>query len=491
MDFHFLTPKDDDDQPLLVIAAQKDSTYDLSVPAQYSEEVTYYLSTIKFKARFKEYALIVAKDGRKILVAGLGKTEESTQDHLRRVLGFLYKSAVKLELTEELHFIYPSFLDTLALSISWEQLVTETCLLASYQFSKAQNNEIIHVQKIGIEPSKGGNLNDLKVGKILGESTCLARELINIPANELYPESLAAEAKRLSEEYGFTATVHDDLQCEKMGLKALMSVGRAALNKPRLIVLEWNGGEKDEAPIALLGKGVTYDTGGLSIKPTQSMTHMKSDMSGSAIALATMCSISRLKVKKNLVVVIAACENSIDGNAFRPGDIIGSYNGKTIEIGNTDAEGRLTLADAATYAIREKKAAKIIDIATLTGAVKVALGDHRAGVVTNQTELYNKLVASGVKADEFFWQLPIDDEYRDLNKSSVADIKNIGRDGLAGTIAAACFIEAFTEGLPWMHIDIAGTSFFRKDHEYISLGGSARGMRSLHYLIESLFDINL
>ncbi|MGB0429905.1 MAG: leucyl aminopeptidase family protein, partial [Bacteroidia bacterium] len=313
----------------------------------------------------------------------------------------------------------------------------------------------------------------------------IARDLINEPAIDLYPETLANKVEALGKTYGFDVQIFDDNQCQEMQMHALMAVGQASTRKPRLIVMRWIGGSNME-PIALIGKGVTYDTGGLSLKPSNSMLHMKSDMGGAANVIATMCALARMDSNKNVVGIVAAAENAVSGNAYRPGDVIHSMNGKTIEIGNTDAEGRLTLADAITYAIQKEHANTIIDIATLTGAVKVALGDHRAGLVSTDDNLANAMMTSSDKSDEHFWRLPIDDEYRDLNSSEIADIKNIGRDGLAGTITAAAFVESFTENLPWLHIDIAGVCFYRKEHEYISKGGSGRPMRSLYHLVESL-----
>ena len=281
------------------------------------------------------------------------------------------------------------------------------------------------------------------------------------------PEKLAEEAEKLGKEFGFEVEIMDEKEAEKLGMKAFLAVGRASINRPKVIVMRYNGDSESEKRIGLVGKGLTYDTGGLSLKPTSSMLDMKTDMGGAATVIGTMCALGKMKIRRNVTAVVAACENAIGSNAYRPGDIIGSMNGKTIEITNTDAEGRLTLADALTYIIRKENVDEVIDAATLTGAIMVALGDNVTGVFSNSDENYKKLEAAGKYWGEKYWQMPIFEEYRDIIKSDVADLKNsAGR--LAGSITAAKFLEEFIEEKPWMHLDIAGTAFSEKNGKYFN-----------------------
>ena len=298
--------------------------------------------------------------------------------------------------------------------------------------------------------------NDINIieGKELGKIINIVRDLINEPACVITPEKLAEEAEKLGKEFGFEVEIMDEKEAEKLGMKAFLAVGRASINRPKVIVMRYNGDSESEKRIGLVGKGLTYDTGGLSLKPTSSMLDMKTDMGGAATVIGTMCALGKMKIRRNVTAVVAACENAIGSNAYRPGDIIGSMNGKTIEITNTDAEGRLTLADALTYIIRKENVDEVIDAATLTGAIMVALGDNVTGVFSNSDENYKKLEAAGKYWGEKYWQMPIFEEYRDIIKSDVADLKNsAGR--LAGSITAAKFLEEFIEEKPWMHLDSA------------------------------------
>lgn len=327
--------------------------------------------------------------------------------------------------------------------------------------------------------------NDINIieGKELGKIINIVRDLINEPACVITPEKLAEEAEKLGKEFGFEVEIMDEKEAEKLGMKAFLAVGRASINRPKVIVMRYNGDSESEKRIGLVGKGLTYDTGGLSLKPTSSMLDMKTDMGGAATVIGTMCVLGKMKIRRNVTAVVAACENAIGSNAYRPGDIIGSMNGKTIEITNTDAEGRLTLADALTYIIRKENVDEVIDVATLTGAIMVALGDNVTGVFSNSDENYKKLEAAGKYWGEKYWQMPIFEEYRDIIKSDVADLKNsAGR--LAGSITAAKFLEEFIEEKPWMHLDIAGTAFSEKNGKYFKKGATGQVVRTLYSYIK-------
>lgn len=324
---------------------------------------------------------------------------------------------------------------------------------------------------------------DIIEGKELGKIVNIVRDLINEPACVITPEKLAEEAEKLGKEFGFETEILDEKEAEKLGMKAFLAVGRASINRPKVIIMRYKGDAESRKRIGLVGKGLTYDTGGLSLKPTSSMLDMKTDMGGAATIIGTMCALGKMKIKKNVTAVIAACENAIGSNAYRPGDIIGSMNGKTIEITNTDAEGRLTLADALTYIIRKENVDEVIDAATLTGAIMVALGDNVTGVFSNSDENYKKLESAGKYWGEKYWQMPIFEEYKEIIKSDVADLKN-SAGKLAGSITAAKFLQEFIEDKPWMHLDIAGTAFSEKNGKYFKKGATGQVVRTLYSYIK-------
>ena len=317
-------------------------------------------------------------------------------------------------------------------------------------------------------------------GIALAESVMLTRDLVNEPANVIFPESLAHEVKKLGEKYEFEVEIFDEEKIEELKMEAFLSVARAAEKRPKFIIMRHLGDPSNPTEVhGLVGKGLTYDTGGLSLKPSAGMVSMKTDMGGAATVIGAMCAISRMKVKKNIVTVIAACENSIGGNAYRPGDVIGSMGGKTIEIDNTDAEGRLTLADAVHYIINYENVKEVIDVATLTGAVLVALGVSTTGVLANNDDMYNVLEEASEIAGERVWRLPNFPEYKELYKSKIADLKNTGgRNG--GAITAGMFIEEFVGQTPWMHLDIAGASYADSPYGYYVYGGTGQIVRTLY-----------
>ncbi len=325
----------------------------------------------------------------------------------------------------------------------------------------------------------------LEQGSVLAQSVMQTRDLINEPANVIFPETLAERVVSLGATYNFEVEVFEEKKIEELKMDAFLAVARASEKRPRFIVMRYKGDPDNPTVIdGLVGKGLTYDSGGLSLKPSPSMVTMKSDMGGAATVIGTICALARLGVKRNVVAVIAACENSIGGNAYRPGDIIGSMEGKSIEIGNTDAEGRLTLADAVHYVVAKENAREVVDVATLTGAVCVALGGTTTGVVTNREDMYTGLEAASVQAGERVWQLPSYPEYKKLNESKIADIKNAGGPG-AGTISAGLFVGAFVGDTPWMHLDIAGTAYSDAGYGYYTAGGTGQMVRTLFFYYQN------
>jgi len=297
----------------------------------------------------------------------------------------------------------------------------------------------------------------LKRGEAIAAGTTLARECANRPANHCTPSYLAEQAKKLGAAHGLKIEVLDRKACEKLGMGSFLSVAQGSEEPPRFIVARWLGAAKTDAPVVLVGKGITFDTGGISIKPAAGMDEMKFDMGGAASVLGTLRAVAQLRAKVNLVGIIPTCENMPSGRAIKPGDVVTSMSGQTIEILNTDAEGRLILCDALTYAERFKPAV-VVDIATLTGACVVALGHHRSGLFCADDALAAELLAAGETALDPAWRLPLDEEYAEGLKSNFADVANVGsRDG--GAILAAMFLKRFTEKLRWAHLDIAGTAW--------------------------------
>jgi leucyl aminopeptidase len=297
----------------------------------------------------------------------------------------------------------------------------------------------------------------LRTGEAITAGTQLARECANRPANHCTPTHLAEEARKLAKAQGLKVEVLGRKDCEKLGMGSFLAVAQGSEQEPKFIVLRYEGAAKTSAPIVLVGKGITFDTGGISLKPAAEMDEMKYDMGGAASVLGTLAAVSRAKAKVNLIGVIPACENMPSGRAVKPGDVVTSMSGQTIEILNTDAEGRLILCDALTYVERFKPAV-VVDIATLTGACVIALGHHRSGLFSPDDELAAELQAAGDRAIDPAWRMPLDDEYDDALKTHYADMANVGpRAG--GSITAAMFLKRFTAKLRWAHLDIAGTAW--------------------------------
>jgi leucyl aminopeptidase len=304
----------------------------------------------------------------------------------------------------------------------------------------------------------------LRTGEALAEGVTLAREWANRPGNHCTPTHLAEQALALARSHGLKVEVLERKDCQKLGMGSFLAVAQGSEQPPKFIVMRWMGGAKADAPLVLVGKGVTFDTGGISLKPAAEMDEMKFDMGGAASVLGTMAAVARLKAKVNLVGIVVATENMPGGRAVKPGDVVTSMSGQTIEILNTDAEGRLILCDALTYAERFKPAA-VVDIATLTGACVIALGHHRSGLFSPDDALAAELQAAGDAAFDPAWRLPLDDEYDEALKSHFADMGNVGgRAG--GAVTAAMFLKRFAGKLCWAHLDIAGTA---------SKSGAAKG----------------
>jgi len=319
----------------------------------------------------------------------------------------------------------------------------------------------------------------------------LTRDLVSEPPNILYPDSLAKRTRELAK-LGIKVEVLTEPQMKKLGMGALLGVGQGSIRESRMVIMQWNGapkgaGKKAEAPIAFIGKGVTFDTGGISLKPAAGMEDMKWDMGGSAVVIGLMKALAGRKAKVNVVGVVGLVENMPGGNAQRPGDIVTAMDGQTIEVLNTDAEGRLVLADALHYTNTRFNPKFMVNLATLTGAIIISLGNEHAGLFSNNDQLSERLTVAGIDVDEKVWRMPMNDAYDKMIKSDAADMKNIGGRG-AGSITAAQLLQRFVGKTPWAHLDIAGVTWSAKDAPTVPKGGTAFGVRLLNQLVANHYE---
>jgi len=362
--------------------------------------------------------------------------------------------------------------------------------LKSYEFniykSKVEK-KIFSINVIG-NKAKATIQNELRF-KAIEEGTFFARDLVSEPPNVLNPKEYTNRLLKLRK-LGIKVTIYNESQMKKLGMHSLLGVGRGSVNESFLVTLEWNGNKKDKkAPLSFVGKGVCFDTGGISLKPAKFMEEMKYDMAGSAVVAGLIQALATRKAKVNAVGVVGLVENMPGGNAQRPGDIVKAYNGKTIEVLNTDAEGRLVLADALSFTEAKFKPRFMIDLATLTGAIIMALGEEYAGLFSNNDDLSNKIFRVGEKVKEKVWRLPLHNNYDKLINSTIADMQNINYSGGAGSITAAQFLQRFvTSKTPWAHLDIAGMAFSKKAANLNPGGATGFGVRLLNQLIEEHYE---
>ncbi len=425
----------------------------------------------------------------RVVVVGLGKQKELTQDKVRGAVA------------ETCRLLRQRGVDSIATvaqgagiaGISPEkaaQAVTEGALLGVYSFRRHITKEAEHgeIKQLLIVSSDEANIPVLEKGchkgRVLAEATNLARDMVNEPANYMTPTHMAEAAERLASTYGLAIDVLERKQMEELGMGALLGVAQGSRQPPKFIVLRYKGSGSDETDMALIGKGITFDSGGISIKPSAAMDEMKGDMAGGAAVMAAISAIAQLKPKINVMAIVPATENLPGGSALKPGDVLTTMSGKTIEVANTDAEGRLALADALGYA-RKAGVKSIVDVATLTGACIVALGKVCSGAFGNNQELIDKVIAAGDEAGERMWQMPMFDEYKEQIKSEVADIKNIG-GRYAGAITAAQFLAEFAGDTPWVHLDIAGKELSDKERGYRIKGATGVSVRTLVNLVLAL-----
>lgn len=432
-----------------------------------SEELanTYAVDKDHFEGKFGQTYLLhtlgkIPAD--KILIIGFGKKEEFDHNKMREAVA---KSIKKLQQIKAKKAAFD-----FDVNVDYGKSAAIGAMIADYAYDKYKSEKAHHLDEITFARFSE---NDLNEGIIFGEAMKFTRDLANTPAQIATPTKLSEIAKELE---GIETKVFDKEEIARMGMGAYLAVGQGSVQPPKFIHMKYTG-KNVKKKIALIGKGICFDSGGLDIKPAASMLTMKDDMSGAACILGVMRAIAKLKPDMEVHGIIAACENMPSGSSYKPGDILTAKNGKTIEIDNTDAEGRLTLADALCYAC-ELGVDEVIDIATLTGACMVALGTVASGIMGNDEEMINRVIETAKESGETFWQLPMFKEYFDSLRSDIADMKNTGsRNG--GASAAGLFLQQFVKDTKWCHIDIAGTAYIEKPQKEFIAGATGAGVRTL------------
>lgn len=424
-----------------------------------------------------------------ILAVGLGKTKDLSVERVRQFAGTAVKS---IRARGYRHVVLPVLRERgLGDAATVAQALTEGALLGLYRYDKLRkvpkHEQSKHIDAITLVVERSGDVAAARRGvekaEVIAEAVSLVRDLITGPSNLVTPTYLANQARAIAKQHRLRCTVIPFAQLKRRGFGGIVGVAQGSAHPAQFIVLDYKPG-RAKATFALCGKGITFDSGGISIKPSAKMEQMKYDMSGAAAVMGTVKAAARLRLPYRVVGIIAATENLPSGTAQKPGDVLKTLSGKTVEVINTDAEGRLVLSDCLHYAKRYKPDAAV-DLATLTGACIVALGAEAIGLMTKDEKLAARINQAGKETYERVWRLPLWDEYAPLLKSDIADIKNVTDTGQAGTITAAKFLEEFAQGLPWAHLDIASTAWTEKDKPYVPKGAVGIGVRLLINLMEN------
>jgi len=427
------------------------------------------------------------KPAQRIMLAGIGKKENLTKDTIRNISGKIAQKARELKL-KEFSIIAPP--NVVIDQISSVSQIIEGSKMSLYKFDKFKAEKAEKSPDLTIVVSKSKKISQtIKTSEIIADGAIFTKSIANLPPNECTPSTLAGFAKIMSKKNKMKCNIISKIELKKKGFGGITAVGKGSKNEPKLIVLEHNRGKRNEKPIVLVGKAVTFDTGGISLKPGASMDEMKFDKCGGCTVLGIMKAVSELKLPMNIVGIVPSVENMPDADAYRPGDIIKLFSGKTAEILNTDAEGRLILADALSYGEKHYSPKAIIDFATLTGACIVALGNNVAAIVSNDEKLSLKIKDASKKTTENVWELPLTQDFMDMIKSDVADMKNVGIGRAAGTITAAAFLKNAIEKTPWVHVDIAGVAWTQtatKEKSYNPKGATGFGVRLILNYLQSL-----
>ena len=423
-----------------------------------------------------------------IFFLGLGKIEKLDMESLRTMAGKAVKGVIKKKHSEVLIAVPLAEMVKMDMQNILEAMM-EGALLGNHLFDKYKKEKKLQSLKridflVASHEAKKYNRLPSRISTVC-QGTILAREWVSMPSNEKKPELFAKSIAKLAGKENLKVTVLGEKELKQKKFGAMLAVAAGSRNRPKMVILEHNP-VKAKKTIALVGKGVTFDSGGINLKPTASLADMKMDMSGAAAVAATLITAARLKLRRNLVGVIPIVENMPSGDASRPGDIIKSYDGKTVEIGNTDAEGRLILIDAMSYAIKKYNPQTLVDLATLTGACVVALGEKIAGTFSFDDKLAESIILSGQRTHERCWRMPLPEDYKELIKSDFADLNNVSNTRYGGAITAALFLSEFVKETSWAHIDIAGPAYTKKESSYCNVGGTGFGVRLLFDLMERL-----
>jgi leucyl aminopeptidase len=454
--------------------------FDGEAPASADESVASWASEVYASAEFTgkpcELAILYRPGGlkaKRLALAGAGKRDKFDANEMRKAVGTAVRSLKSKSLRRiHLWLEQPEF----------AQAAIEGAILGDFEPDQLKtdpkkNDKRLESFTLAVEKSNLDLQAAVDRGRIVAEAQNFSRELKNEPANQLTPLALAEQARKMAAEFGLECEILDEGRMRQLGMGSLLGVAQGSDNPPALIILRYvPENAKGTDHLGLIGKGVTFDTGGVSIKPADGMEKMKYDMGGGATVLGAMRAIAQLKPQVRITALVPAVENMVSGRAQRPGDIVTSLSGKTVEVLNTDAEGRLILIDAITYAIR-LGCTHLVDAATLTGAIVVALGHIHIGAFTNNEEFLGRVIAAGKSGGERMWHMPLDDDYKDYLKSPFADLPNIG-GRWGGAITAAKFIEEFVEGKPWVHLDIAGTAWLDDGKPYLAKGPSGVPVRT-------------
>lgn len=449
----------------------------------YNNLLEYVINKQNFKGDFEEVVSIPVNHPiiDQIILIGLGKKEEINPITTRKIGAKITTLLSKIKnesVSVDLSVIHKAdFPNSVAMSYVAEGISLRDWDFDKYKTKKKSEKLVKNIKILTSNSEQSEYLyNQLSAGV---EGNKLTRHVVSEPPNVIYPESMAEEAKKL-EHLGVRVEVLGIKEMTKLGMNALLGVGQGSTKESRLVVMQWLGDEdKKEAPLAIVGKGVTFDTGGISIKPSNNMEDMKYDMAGSGVVLGLLKTLALRKARVNVVGIMGLAENMPSGSAQRPADVVVSMSGQTIEVVNTDAEGRLVLADAIWYTQDRFKPKAIIDLATLTGAITVALGFEYAGLFSNNDELANRLFDSGLAVDEPVWRLPMGKNYDKDIDSDIADVKNVGSGRGAGSITAAQFLQRFVNDVPWVHLDIAGMAWDKKGKPLTGKGATGFGVRLL------------
>jgi leucyl aminopeptidase len=449
-----------------------------------------FLKQGDFEGKPSQVSVIYTRGGalsKRIALVGLGKAEDINLEKVRSAFSAVLRHLRKINVRKTAMAIDLNLKAGAKDEIA--QAAVEGALLGLYQFTPyktVNREEFKKVDELNIfTAAKDFDVVKaaVKTARIIADAVYLARDLANTPANDMTPSILAQKARGIARSKKVTCTVLGKKQIKKLGMNALLAVASGSHEEPKFIVLKYDGGRKGTPPVVFVGKGLTFDSGGISIKPAEKMDEMKMDMSGGAAVLAALRAASEMNLPINVVGLVPATENLPDGRAYKPGDIIRSYSGKTIEVLNTDAEGRLILADALAYASRFKPVA-LVDVATLTGACVIALGEEVIGMLGTNEQLKQDIRKAADKTGERVWELPLWENYHEQIKSDIADYKNTGGRP-AGTITAAAFLSKFVGDYPWVHLDIAGPAWTTKDKTYIPKGASGVPVRLLVEFLRS------